>query len=156
MYKTEKSLRNVLEERGFTVHRSAAWSNEKNLNIIIFELENKRISKARKHLGPQVERREESGRFLEKHLNASDTLAGPWIERERWNVYKTRDYVDPVSFLRDYLRGGGREIGVGSRISTTLKTGSDYFERMIWTGLLAETWISQGSWLNFWLERQCG
>ncbi len=123
LYKTEKSLRNVLEEKGFTVYRSAAWSNEKNLNLLIFELERCKISKARTHLGPQVERREESEKFLTKHLSASDTMIGPWIERERWKVRKTRDYVDALSFLRQHLRNGGREIGVGSRVAETLRRG---------------------------------
>jgi tRNA nucleotidyltransferase (CCA-adding enzyme) len=123
LYKTEKSLKNILEEKGFTVYRSAAWSNEKNLNLLIFELERSRISKARTHLGPQVERREESEKFLKRHLGASDTMIGPWIERERWKVRKTRDYVDALSFLRQHLRNGGRDIGVGSRVAETLRKG---------------------------------
>jgi tRNA nucleotidyltransferase (CCA-adding enzyme) len=123
LYKTEKSLRNVLQEKGFTVYRSAAWSNEQNLNVLIFELENHKIPKIREHLGPQVERREESEKFLARHLNADDTLAGPWIEQERWKVRKTRNYVDAVQFLMDHLGKGGREIGVGSRISKTLNQG---------------------------------
>ena len=123
LYKTEKSLRNVLQEKGFTVYRSAAWSNEQNLNVLVFELENHRIPRIRRHLGPQVERREESERFLERHVNANDTLAGPWIEQERWKVHKRRDYVDAIQFLRYHLRKGGREIGVGSRISKTLEKG---------------------------------
>jgi tRNA nucleotidyltransferase (CCA-adding enzyme) len=123
LYKTEKSLRNVLEEKGFTVHRSGAWSNEKNLNVLVFELERNRIAKTRKHLGPQVERREESERFLAKHLHAPDTLVGPWIEQERWKVYKARNYVDAALYLKDHLRNGGKDTGVGSRIASTLRTG---------------------------------
>jgi tRNA nucleotidyltransferase (CCA-adding enzyme) len=127
LYKTEKSLRTALEGKSFTVYRSGAWSNEKNLNVLVFELERDRIPKTRRHLGPQVERREESQRFLAKHVGAPDTVAGPWIENERWKVHKTRDYVDAVIFLNDHLRAGGKGIGVGSRITQTLKTGYRLF-----------------------------
>ncbi len=123
LYKTERSLSNVLEEKNFTVYRSGAWSNERNLNVLVFELERNRISRTRRHLGPQVERREESERFLTRHLDASDTLAGPWIEKERWKVHKARACVDAISFLKNSLQAGGKEIGVGSRIAATMKTG---------------------------------
>jgi hypothetical protein len=54
-------------------------------------------------------------------------LVGPWIEQERWKVYKARNYVDAALFLKDHLRNGGKEIGVGSRIATTLRTGYRLF-----------------------------
>ena len=92
LFKSERSLKQSLKSNDFNVLRSASWSDEKNLNILIFELETNPIPIVRKHLGPQIYRKLDSEHFLKKHLNAKDTTIGPWIDINRWAVGKKRMY----------------------------------------------------------------
>ncbi|MBS7655865.1 CCA tRNA nucleotidyltransferase [Candidatus Bathyarchaeota archaeon] len=122
LYKTENALKNFLKTNSFEVIRSASWSDEKELNIILFELERKSISSPKKHMGPPVEKRKEAENFLFKHLYAEDTVAGPWIEGDRWFVEKKRRWDDAKKLLSFYLsNNGGRSIGVASKIAEKLK-----------------------------------
>jgi len=122
LYKTENALKNFLKANDFKVFRSASWSDEKEVNVILFELERKNISSPKKHMGPPVEKHKESEDFLVKHLYAEDTVAGPWIERERWFVEKKRRWSDAEKLLSFYLsNNGGRSIGVASKIAEKLK-----------------------------------
>ncbi|MEM3552742.1 MAG: CCA tRNA nucleotidyltransferase [Candidatus Bathyarchaeia archaeon] len=122
LYKTENALRNFLKTNDFKVFRSASWSDEKELNVILFELERKNIYSPKKHMGPPVEKRKESEDFLVKHLYAEDTITGPWIEGERWFVEKKRKWSDAEELLKFYLsNNGGRNIGVASKIAEALE-----------------------------------
>jgi tRNA nucleotidyltransferase (CCA-adding enzyme) len=122
LYKTENALKNFLRANEFEVIRSTSWSDEKELNIILFELERKNIFSPKKHMGPPVEKRKEAEDFLIKYLNAEDTVAGPWIEGDRWFVEKRRRWSDAEKLLSFYLsNNGGRSIGVASKIAEKLK-----------------------------------
>lgn len=122
LYKTENALKNFLNANGFEVIRSSCWSDEKDLNIILFELERKNIFSPKKHMGPPVEKYKEAENFLVKHLYAEDTIAGPWIEGDRWFVEKKRKWEDAKKLLSFYLsNNGGRNIGVASKIAEKLK-----------------------------------
>lgn len=123
LYKTEKSLRNLLQENDFEVSKSASWSDEEKCNVILFELPIATLSKSRRHLGPPVSRREESERFLEKHLNREDTVSGPWIEDDRWIVEKLRRNRSAELLLEMSLSSGGRSVGVASRVAESIKRG---------------------------------
>ncbi|MEM3049071.1 MAG: hypothetical protein QXK72_07665, partial [Candidatus Bathyarchaeia archaeon] len=51
------------------------------------------------------------------------TVSGPWIEKDRWAVLKFRRYTNVEKVLKDYLSNGGRNIGVPTMISNTIKKG---------------------------------
>lgn len=122
LYKTENALKNFLKANDFKVFRSASWSDEKNLNVILFELEKESVFSPKKHVGPPIEKRKESEDFIIKHLYAEDTIAGPWIEGERWVVEKRRKWNSAKKLLSFYLsNNGGRNIGVASKIAEKLK-----------------------------------
>ena len=121
LYRTERALRNLLRQEGFNVNRSAAWTNEKDLNIIVFELENLTLPPVRKRVGPHVSRSEASELFLRKHLNGTRSLSGPWIDDDRWAVDQLRQNRSAVEFLRSKIRDGGRKVGVASKIAPVLK-----------------------------------
>lgn len=123
LFKTEKALKNFLQKNDFSIIKSASWSDEKLNNIIAFKLEINPIPLSKKHLGPQVFRKEESKKFLEKHVNAIDTISGPWIENDRWIVEKARKNIDCVTLLKEKLKNGGKEIGVAEKVSEALKKG---------------------------------
>jgi tRNA nucleotidyltransferase (CCA-adding enzyme) len=123
LYRTERALRNLLRQEGFNVTRSASWSNEKDLNVILFELESLTLPPIRKHLGPQVVRSQASQLFLHKHLSGGRSISGPWVDDDRWAVGQLRENVNAVKLLRSKIRDGGRHVGVASKIAPVLKRG---------------------------------
>jgi len=123
LYKTERSLRNLLQENDFEVIKSASWSDEEACNAILFELTDATISPSKRHLGPPVSRREESKSFLEKHLKREDTVSGPWVEGDRWVVEKLRRSNSAEALLRSSLSSGGKSIGVAGLVADTVKRG---------------------------------
>ena len=125
LYKSEKCLKNLLKKNDFNVLRSVSWSNEADLNIIIFELEENPISPVKKHLGPHIYRRKNGEIFVDKHLKTDDTILGPWIENDRLVVKKKRKYCDATDLLNEFLSKGGKNIGVGRLVSISLQNGFD-------------------------------
>jgi len=121
LYKTERSLCNLLKANDFRVTRSASWSDEETFNVIVLELERARLSSVRSRFGPPVSREAESRSFLEKHLGARETASGPRIEGDRWVVERTRRYTEAATLIRESLRDGGKSIGVANRISPVLR-----------------------------------
>jgi len=121
LYRTEKALRNLLRQEGFCVNRSASWSDEKLLNLIIFELESAELAPIMKHMGPHVSRSEASGLFLAKHIKNARTISGPWVDGDRWAVDRLRENRSAIELLRKRLCNGGRDLGVASRIASVLK-----------------------------------
>jgi len=122
LYKTQRSLRNMFAHNDFHIINDAVWSNETDLNVLLFEVEDRYLSLTKKHLGPPIERRVECERFLRKHLGASTTVSGPRLEDERWVVEVKRKYTDIVDLLRESLKKGGRQIGVAELISKAAAT----------------------------------
>jgi len=121
LYRTERALRNLLRQEGFSVTRSASWSNEKDLNVILFELESLILPPMRKHPGPHVARSQASQLFLHKHVTESRSISGPWVDDDRWAVDQLRGNTDAVRFLRSKIRDGGRHVGVAGKIAPVLK-----------------------------------
>ena len=123
LYKSQRSLRKLLNLSDFKVLRDLAWSDEKTINMFIFELEDCRIPLVKSHLGPPLEKQRECERFLAKHHSGSGTVSGPYIEDGRWVVQVRRKYTDACILLREKLKGGGRSAGVAEQISHALRKG---------------------------------
>ena len=123
LYKSQRSLRKLLNLSDFKVLRDLAWSDEKTINMFIFELEDCRIPLVKSHLGPPLEKERECERFLAKHHSGSGTVSGPYIEDGRWVVQVRRKYTDACVLLREKLKGGGRSAGVAEQISHVLRKG---------------------------------
>ena len=121
LYRTERALRNLLKQEDFNVTRSASWSNEQDLNVILLELESLTLPPMRKHLGPHVVRSQASQLFLRKHLGEGRTVSGPWVDDDRWAVGQLRETTDAAQFIRSKIRDGGRHVGVASKIAPVLK-----------------------------------
>ncbi len=120
IYKAEKSIVNLLKSHGFSILRTCSFSNEKDFNIIIIELENRILSTTLKHLGPPVEKGIESERFLSTHLQNTSNVSGPWIEKNRWVTHKKRETIDAKQILRKNLSNGGRHFGIPLMIANQL------------------------------------
>jgi tRNA nucleotidyltransferase (CCA-adding enzyme) len=119
--KAEASLKSLLERSDFKVLRSASWSDERELNVILLELEKSVLPVAKKHFGPPVSKLTESEKFLAKHVKAPDTIAGPWIEGDRLVVEKARKYVDAKTLIIESLKDGGRKVGVPGKVAESLR-----------------------------------
>jgi tRNA nucleotidyltransferase (CCA-adding enzyme) len=123
LYKSQRSLRKFLQLNDFKILRDAAWSDEKDLNVFVFELELSQISRVRKHLGPPLSKEMDCEKFLAKYSDWLDTVSGPYVENGRWVVLTKRKFVDACDMLRDTLKNGGRNAGVAEGISQVLKKG---------------------------------
>lgn len=117
LYKSQRSLRKMLQQHDFHLMRDCVWSNEKNLNMFIFEVESRFLPLIKKHLGPPLRKKAECEKFLRKHLEAVHTISGPRVEAERWVVEIKRKHTDVVDLLLEKLGEGGRRVGVAELIS---------------------------------------
>jgi len=127
LYKSKRSLHKLIQLNDFSLLRDVPWSDEKTINMFIFELEQRFIPLVKKHLGPPLEKKNECEKFLLKHINSSNTVSGPYIEDGRWVVEMRRKYTDAVVLLKDKLRDGGRNTGVAEQISKKLREGPKIF-----------------------------
>jgi len=128
LYKSQRSLHNMLEQSGFNVIRVCVWSNEEDLNVFVFEVEQPHLPLLKKHLGPPVRKKAECEKFLLKHLHADHTISGPRLENGRWVVEMKRKHTDIVNLFREKLEGGGRGIGIAGHVSGAV---AESFEIMI-------------------------
>jgi tRNA nucleotidyltransferase (CCA-adding enzyme) len=113
LFRTQRALGSFLSNNDFEIVKSAAWSNEDNLNVILFELESLQIPGSKKHNGPPVNRTSESASFIAKHSRNSKTVSGPWIEHQRWVVQKSRETTNAEQLLKMGLKHPSK-IGVAS------------------------------------------
>jgi tRNA nucleotidyltransferase (CCA-adding enzyme) len=121
LYRTQRSLRKLVELNDFRVLRDAVWSNERTLNAFVFELEQRVLPSVKRHLGPPLEREKECEDFLAKYLHNGNVVSGPYIEDGRWVVELQRKFTDAVELLREKLKEGGRNIGIAELISQALR-----------------------------------
>jgi len=124
LYKSMRSIRSLLIHHGFQVLKTSAWSDEEQVNALIFGLESRVIPSTKRHLGPSFDSRE-ANNFLEKHVTADTTVIGPWIEDTRWVVGMKRLFNDAVMLLREKLKNGGKEVGVANKFIDVIPTSLD-------------------------------
>ncbi|UCC57840.1 MAG: CCA tRNA nucleotidyltransferase [Candidatus Bathyarchaeum sp.] len=117
LYKSQRSLRKMIQQHDFTVLRDNVWSDEKNLCVLIFEVENRFLPNLKRHLGPPLRKKVECENFLRKHVGADSTVSGPRVEMGRWVVDVKRRHTDVVSLLNEKLGDGGRRVGVAELVS---------------------------------------
>ncbi|MCW4016577.1 MAG: CCA tRNA nucleotidyltransferase [Candidatus Bathyarchaeota archaeon] len=120
LYKSQKALRNIITKHDFNILRDSIWSNEKNLNILIFELENRFLPNMKHHTGPPLQNKKGCENFLRKHTAADSTVSGPRIEKGRWVVDIQRTYTNVVKLLNEKLKDGGRSDGVAELVSNAI------------------------------------
>jgi len=120
LYKSERSIRKLLQLSDFKVLRSTPWSDEKTLNMFILELECRFIPPLKTHLGPPLEKDKECENFLKKHMKNLNAVSGPYIDDGRWVVELKRKYTDAVKLLKEKLKDGGKNAGIAEHISQRL------------------------------------
>lgn len=96
-------LQNILEETKyeFKVLRNGVFSNEKNLAIVLLEMEVSELPYIQKRIGPSVFDVKDAQRFLEKYKSP---ITGPFVEDDKWVVEIKRKFVSAENKLRDSLK----------------------------------------------------
>jgi tRNA nucleotidyltransferase (CCA-adding enzyme) len=133
LYKSQRSIRKMLQRYDFTVLRDEIWSDETNLSVLIFEVKHRFLPNVKMHLGPPLRKKFECEKFLLKHVGADSTVSGPRVEGGRWVVEVKRKYLDVVNLLNERLGDGGRHIGVAELVSRAL---ADSMEVLVNTEIL--------------------
>jgi tRNA nucleotidyltransferase (CCA-adding enzyme) len=128
LFRTERALAHLLENNDFEIIRSSSWTDEEALSVLLFELALEELPASRKHRGPPVSRVVESSSFLSKHAGQKDTIAGPWIEDDRWFVQKRRGVVSARALLTSTLRSGGASVGVAPLMGKAFKRNARVLE----------------------------
>jgi tRNA nucleotidyltransferase (CCA-adding enzyme) len=159
LYKTQRSLRKMLEVNDFKVIRDSVFSRKADdFSVFIFELDRQIITSARKHQGPPLERKAECESFLSKYTNNSDVLAGPYIEEGRWFVHLKRKNNEAATLLKAKLKGGGKGLGVAELVSHAIEQDfkvlvgieikDPYFDSEAFSVFLTEFLCAKPFWLN--------
>ncbi len=117
LYKSQRSLRNMLKQNDFNIIRDDVWSDEESLNILVFEVEQPSLPLIKKHFGPPLRKKTECEKFLQKHMRAPQTISGPRVEDGRWIVETRRKHTNIVDLFLERLKNGGRKVGVAELIS---------------------------------------
>ncbi len=96
-------LQEILEETKyeFKVLRRGVYSNEKDLAVVLLEMEVNRLPHVQKRIGPSVFDSNDSARFLEKY---SKPLTGPFVENVNWVVEVKRKFITAHEKLVDSLK----------------------------------------------------
>jgi tRNA nucleotidyltransferase (CCA-adding enzyme) len=123
LYKSQRSLSKLIELGGFRVLRELPWSDERSLNMFVFELDDCCISPVKLHVGPPLEKEKECERFIQKHLDKPSTVCGPYVQSGRWVVLVQRKWSDACVMLKAKLTDGGKNAGVAEGVSSVLKSG---------------------------------
>jgi tRNA nucleotidyltransferase (CCA-adding enzyme) len=121
LYRSQRSLRKLIELSDFKVLKDAAWSDEKNLSAFIFEIEQQNLPNIKKHLGPPLEREAECQKFLAKYADNKKVVCGPYVEDGRWMVTLPRKNIDAAAMLKDKLADGGKNAGVADLIAVEMR-----------------------------------
>jgi tRNA nucleotidyltransferase (CCA-adding enzyme) len=90
LLKLEKSLLELMVRQDFHPIRSTVWSDERRSSAMLVELDSPTLSGVQMRQGPPVSKPDDSQGFLDRHMNAKDTVRGPWVEDGRWVVDKKR------------------------------------------------------------------
>jgi tRNA nucleotidyltransferase (CCA-adding enzyme) len=121
LYKSKRALYKLLELNDYRILKDSVWSDEKNLSVFLFELEQQTLPNVRKHLGPPLERQVESENFLAKYSGGESVVSGPYIEDGRWVVEVPRKNTDAASLLKERLADGGKNAGVAELIGKSIR-----------------------------------
>ncbi len=120
IHKSRQALELQINENGFEVLRSTAWSNEETRHVFVYELKSGVIPEAVKHMGPPARLESNVRQFIEAYKDNPKTIAGPDLLGDRWYVLIKRDYTDIRDLMGFLLSDGGRAVGVSRKLSVRI------------------------------------
>jgi tRNA nucleotidyltransferase (CCA-adding enzyme) len=95
-------LEGILKEYEFEVLRKDVYTNEKNLAVVLLEMQVSKLPFIDKKIGPTVFDLDDSERFIKKYKSRSET--GPFIEKNFWCVEVKRKFTSAREKLMDSLK----------------------------------------------------
>lgn len=97
-------LQSILEETRyeFRVLRKASYTNEKDLAVVLLEMEFSKLPIIQKRIGPKVFDADDSKRFLDKYKKLA--INGPFVENAYWVVELRRKFLTARDKLNDTLK----------------------------------------------------
>ena len=117
LYRSQRVLRKMIQQYDFTVLRDKVWSDESNVHVFVFEVENRYLPNMKHHLGPPLRKRMECENFLRKHTGADSTVSGPRLEDGRWVVDVQRKHTDVAKMLKEKFLNKESSVGVAEIVS---------------------------------------
>lgn len=115
-----KYLKRRMEEQGYEVMNSIAWTDEVKDIVFLVELAGGHTAFVVKKRGPPVFDRENSERFLEKHRG---DFFGPYIENGRWYVDVPRTVSSPEIALYTAVSRALEGGSVGRHVAESMSKG---------------------------------
>ena len=121
--KFAERIKNILEERKyeFKVYGTSVYTDEKDIALVLLEMEVSRLPYVQKIVGPPVFDEVNSKRFIESHKS---NVSGPYIEGIRWVVEVKRKFknakekiIDSLSKPKDILKKKGIPNFIAEEIS---------------------------------------
>jgi tRNA nucleotidyltransferase (CCA-adding enzyme) len=96
-------LQSILEEKKyeFKVLRKDVYTDEKDLALVLLEMEISKLPIIQKNIGPKVFDLDDSKRFIDKYKNA---LLGPYVENDFWVAETRRKFLAARDKLHDSLK----------------------------------------------------
>ncbi len=152
LFRSKRALRTLLVLNDFKVLKDAVWTDEKNLCVFIFELEQQVLPNVKKHLGPPLEREAECEKFLAKYTENELVISGPYVEEGRWMVQLPRKTTDAVGLLRKKLADGGKNAGVAELIAEAMRKNL----QVLVNGEVLEVYRGNGEFAVFLTDFLCG
>jgi tRNA nucleotidyltransferase (CCA-adding enzyme) len=130
-------LQSILEEvkYEFKVLGKDVYTDEKELALVLLEMEVSKLPRVQKRIGPSVFDSEDSKRFLDKYREQA--LTGPFVEDLFWTVEVRRKFLSAREKLEDSLRKSAEILkakGIPNNIADELENGFEIIlenERMI-------------------------
>lgn len=97
-------LESILEETKyeFRVLRKDSYTNEKDLAVVLLEMEISKLPVVQKRIGPKVSDLDDSRRFLDKYKKQA--IVGPFVEDGFWAVEVERKFLTAREKLKDSLK----------------------------------------------------
>jgi tRNA nucleotidyltransferase (CCA-adding enzyme) len=123
-------LESILEERRyeFKVLKKDVYSDEKDLAVVLLEMEVSKLPTVQKRIGPRVTDLDDSKRFLEKYR--ANTMNGPYVENDFWAVEIKRKFISAREKIDESLRKDAKTLeakGIPNLIAKEISNGFEVF-----------------------------
>ncbi|MBI4167871.1 MAG: CCA tRNA nucleotidyltransferase [Candidatus Aenigmarchaeota archaeon] len=125
MRRSAERITQMLKENDFRVMNYGSWSDEKNIAIVIFEMEVHELSNIKKRIGPSIFAHSNARNFVEHYIN--NDVRKPYVEGTNWVVETERKHTSAPYFLLSVLKQNKKKlesVGIPSYIAASICKGS--------------------------------
>jgi tRNA nucleotidyltransferase (CCA-adding enzyme) len=122
-------VEDILREYEFRAHRSDCWSNEKDVSLILLELEVSQMPAINEKIGSYVWKENNAKNFIEKYQKIA--INGPYIRDNTWRVEVERKWKSAQKKLKDTLSDKEKVLkakGIPNHIALEFTEGFKIFE----------------------------